>query len=208
MGDSQQNTSGDYQNPCDEIKTDERFQAWVERKYGFIVTGSSTALNNVNPNINDVKTCISTQLGQLRSTNTEAPQTMEAILALQEQIKKKEEEILIAKDRARLAREGSQSPSYYESWFPLGRPVKPLVNLFFIAFSLFFLLVALFFGASLAGFTVTVLYPTPKFSLTTGPSFVSRFFSVFPPSFWLLLAIGGGILYYLFQVRGQGEKTA
>jgi hypothetical protein len=32
---------------------------------------------------------------------------------------------------------------------------------------------------------------------------ISRFFSLFPASFWVLLVIAGAAIYYLFYVRPQ-----
>lgn len=190
------------------LATSESFEKWLTEKNQAISTNQG--LDTVNSNITGVKGCLTEKLTNQRSSSTETPQNMDAILALQEQIKKKEEEILIAKDRAAFAREGSKNPSYYESWFPLGRPLKPLTTLFFIGLSIFLLLIAAFFAASLAGFTFTVLYPAPRVAYTGRPTLLSRLFAVFPTSFWVLLAIGIGLFYYLFKVRGSGtqEKTA
>lgn len=190
--------------------TSDSFEKWLREKNQAISTNGQNELNNANENITLIKNCLTFASNDLRGLQVNA-ETIEAILALQEQIKKKEEEILIAKDRAAFAREGSKNPSYYESWFPLGRPLKPITTLFFIGLSIFLLLIAAFFAASLAGFTFTVLYPAPKITYASRPGLTSRLFTLFPTSFWALLAIGIGLFYYLFKVRGTGdtkEKTA
>jgi hypothetical protein len=175
------------------LQDDNSFYRW---------TGQANATD-----IASVSACIDRKIAAIKGSSSATSTAMEEILALQEQVKKKEEEILIAKDRARLAKDGARMPSYYESWFPLGRPMKPILVPVFLGLSLFFLLIALFYFASLYGYTVTVLFPVPRDSFGSARGFFSRFFSIFPASFWVLLVIAAAVIYYHFKVMGSTKCT-
>jgi hypothetical protein len=180
------------------------FADWVAQQEAAIAAATTdTTRGTVRTAITSTTAAIDAAANTLRGTSTSSSAHLEDILYLERAVKKKEEEILIAKDRAAAARASGQPPSYYESWFPLGRPMKPALVPIFTAAALFLLLVAGMFAASLFGYTATVLYPAPRLSFATGPSLIGRFFSLFPTSFWVLLIIAGAAIYYLFYVRPQ-----
>lgn len=176
------------------------FPSWASHKDGAVSVATDADLTVLQNQIDAYITCLDSKLGVIRGSSTTASTDMEYILALERRIKEREEEVLIAKDRARIAREGPMSPSYYESWFPLGRPMKPILVPVFLGLSVLFLLIALFYALSMTtGITFTVLYPTPRLKSSYEQGQISRILSWFPPSFWILLAIAVAIIYYLFR---------
>jgi hypothetical protein len=181
-------------------KGPEDFASWVDQKEGEIAAAATNSANlrGIKTAIDAAKTCIEAAAATKRGSIDATAPHMEDILYLERAVKKKEEEILIAKDRAAAVRPSGQQPSYYESWFPLRRPMKPALVPVFTAIALFLLIVAGLFAASLFGFTATVLFPAPRLSFAASPSIFSRFFALFPASFWILLVIAGATIYYFF----------
>jgi hypothetical protein len=176
------------------------FSSWASQKDAAIRTATAAELATHKTQIDTYIGCLNSKLDTIRSSSTTASTDMEYILALEKRVKEREEEVLIAKDRARIAREGTGNPSYYESWFPLGRPMKPITVYIFLALSVFFLLIALFYGLSMLGITFAVLFPSPKFKSSYDQGFFGRLMTWFPPSFWVLLVLSSAVIYYLFKM--------
>jgi len=120
-----------------------------------------------------------------------------AIQDLNTQIQKEEVNVQIAKERASFLGKGGSPPSYYDSWFPIGRPVKPQVVPVLLALIFFFTIVAFLFLLSYFGIEIKVLYPI--YSSPAYGTAASTFFSKFPLSFWIVAAVLVGFLVYQYR---------
>ena len=64
--------------------------------------------------------------------------TSDSLLLIQDQINKAKEDLKISQDRVATIRNPNASPSYYESWFPIDRPLRNSTCIITLAFGIFF----------------------------------------------------------------------
>jgi hypothetical protein len=140
--------------------------------------------------------CIQNELNALSGTTRTASSIQSSILELQGKLQKEREFVRIAKDRARMAQDGQQQPSYYDAWFPLGRPMKAGSVLLFTGFALFMLLMALFLLLSFVGIDLRVM--VRPLDLSFLPYWVRE---RFPVAFWIVLV--AFIVALVFAVQRQ-----
>jgi hypothetical protein len=127
--------------------------------------------------------CIQEKLTEVGGLAGSASAVQGRITELQTKLQKEREFVRIAKDRARMAQDGQQQPSYYDAWFPLGRPMKSGSVLLFTGLALFMLLIAFFLLLSFVGVDIQVFYQ-PLESTTLIPYWIKE---RFPLAFWLVL---------------------
>jgi hypothetical protein len=104
----------------------------------------TTNINNYNKDISGIITCINSQNISVDELNTSNASIQEQISQNKKDMKKRQEDIQIAKDRALLVRNPELSRSYYDGWFSLGRPMHQLSIPIFIGISTLFLILSLF----------------------------------------------------------------
>lgn len=176
------------------------FEQWYNTK--------SQVINSINSGTTDLTlTGIEDQLKKasqcLLSLSGGASEVVNQINTLQRQIlektgeiEKDKEVIEIAKHRMDYVDDATRPVSNYESWFPLGRPLKPLSMFLLVGFICFFGVLVAFQVFSILGFQVTM-----QKSAVTNP-FVLWITSNmnFGIPFWLTIAALIAVITY-YNVR-------
>ncbi len=116
------------------------------------------------------------------------------IVQLQREIKEREEEIQIAKDRVTYIRDPDAHPSYYQSWFPMDRPMRPSSVPVLIGIVVFFTMLILLGLLSFLGFNLSVGAPGAAPSFATIALEWLR--AQLTPPFWIILIVLIGILIW------------
>ncbi len=116
------------------------------------------------------------------------------IVQLQREIKEREEEIQIAKDRVTYIRDPDAHPSYYQSWFPMDRPMRPSSVPVLIGIVVFFTMLILLGLLSFLGFNLSVGAPGAAPSFATIALEWLR--AQLTPPFWIMLIVLIGILIW------------
>ena len=104
----------------------------------------------------DTAACIQEQLSRLGSTTNHIQTAQQDILRLNNEITDAEADVAIARDRVAYIRHPEEHTSYYESWFPINRPMQRENVSYFIGVTVFLLVFSLLVGLSLIGVNVNV----------------------------------------------------
>jgi hypothetical protein len=134
----------------------------------------------------------STELDVANNVNT----AQERIVQLQREIKEREEEIQIAKDRVTYIRDPDAHPSYYQSWFPMDRPMRPSSVPLLIGIVVFFTMLILLALLSFLGFNLSVGSSIPGAAPSTSSIIVQWILAQLTLPFWIVLAALVGILIW------------
>lgn len=157
-----------------------------------------TDLLTTEKDVTSTIACIQEKLTTLNTIPADIQTAQTAILALQQDIKDKEEELGIAKDRVGYIRDPDVHPSFYQGWFGMDRPMKPISIPIFIGIVLFFSIFILFGLLSIFGLSLTILVP----SMRTGSSGTSMYLfqwirSQITLPFWAtLIALIAVVIYF------------
>jgi hypothetical protein len=178
------------------LDTADAFQTW----YGNTNTFFQTEALKQQPNENDLKAlvekaqqiesykkCVEQRANALRTSPTNLSNIQATEANLDKTIEQRRKDVQIAKDRAALAVNPELTRSYYDGWFPLDRPMKPISVPILIAFSLFFFSLGLFITMGLLGVNIMMFrrqLPTPTSGYGTG----------FGTPFWIMSAIAVTLL--------------
>ena len=169
------------------------FDRWYNSTKTSIDGITSTSTNTIAANsdtLMKMSLCLENKSNAVSGTANDISQTQEAILNLNEQILKEEENAAIAKDRVGYIRHPEENVSNYESWFPIDRPIHTLSLIIILSISLFVLIFLLLFLLSFLGIDI-MLYRKPSM----GSSYV---YSQFTPLTWAaLIALIGVTVYYV-----------
>lgn len=137
------------------------FGAWYSTtKQALAGTPSTQTILAKVSEIYATNACIQEKLFQQTSIPTTVSTNMETILNLEKDLREKEEQVRVAQDRATLLRAPEENTSYYESWFPLGRPMKTYLVPVFLGLGIFMGLFALFLFLKFLGIEVAILIPS------------------------------------------------
>jgi hypothetical protein len=120
------------------ISSSDNFNAWK--------TSTSTTLNGISPmaaggtiqpspaeastlantsaDIFNTTSCIQEKLTEIGGTTNTIQATQEAILDVTKKIEEEEANVAISHDRVAYIRHPERNVSYYESWFPIDRPMQ------------------------------------------------------------------------------------
>jgi hypothetical protein len=106
-----------------------------------------TLTNAYNTNSNTFtpvqRAAVVSMVDQLQArVNTNPATTLEntndSILMIEEEIKKAKDDLNISQERVKMLRNPEASRSYYESWFPINRPLRNSTNIIALALGIFF----------------------------------------------------------------------
>lgn len=112
-------------------------------------------LNDVNSHI----ACIQQQTDSLRTATTATSDLMGERMAVEQAIRDRTKDIEVAKLRAQQIREPGTVRSYYDSWFPLRRPLKSATIPALIFCAIFMFVLATLMLLSFAGIETRFLIP-------------------------------------------------
>jgi hypothetical protein len=110
--------------------------------------------------------CLQDQLNSVSAAATATATTQTSLSDRDQAIQERQRDVQIAKDRMLLARFPERNRSYYDSWFPLFRPLKAITVPILLGISIFFLMMALFILVSLLKLDVRIL----RFALPAAPT--------------------------------------
>jgi hypothetical protein len=165
-------------------------------------TATPTALNTLTEKESDIlqtTLCLQRKLAGLGTMADSVSAKQEEILRLQQRIQDQEKMVEIAKDRVKYTRDSDRPVSFYESWFPIGRPMKPIMIPVLFGIALFFAVFFFMLFLSSMGFFFSVrVLETPYFEIFMG--YLDRLGLTLP--FWIVLAVLIGLTVYYFRNRG------
>jgi hypothetical protein len=112
-------------------------------------------VQNAIKDIQVISDCIAKKSKCVAGLGTTIAGSQETILSLKEQIQTEKDGLQITKERLSYVRAPDQSTSFYQSWFPLDRPLKMISVPILLGFVFFFMVVSLgvllmLFGVNLA----------------------------------------------------------
>jgi hypothetical protein len=151
-------------------------------------------LNTVATDIFNTTACIQEQLTLLSGTTNSIHDTQQGILDINDQILQAEADVNIARDRVAYIRHPEQHTSYYESWFPIDRPMHKENVSYFVAATVFVVMFSILVGFSLIGFDISIIIQ-PRLQQT-----VSYIISQFT---WLTLFQILIMIYSIYFLKGS-----
>ena len=96
---------------------------------------------------------------QVRVANnpaTDLQESSESLLLIQQKIVESQEDLKIAEDRVKTLRNVDKKHSYYESWFPINRPLRSSSIIVCFIFGIFFFSLSFFIFMRFLGLSFTV----------------------------------------------------
>ena len=139
---------------------------------GVVEPASTSDQQLINAKIAEVSAtsaCLLDKIKTAQGTSTSIQSTQQEILQLSDDLKAEEENIRIAQDRVKLLRFPNENASYYESWFPLGRPLQPILVPIFFGMAIFLFTFSGFLVLSMMGVQFHMFLPAAsRYSATPG----------------------------------------
>jgi hypothetical protein len=155
-------------------------------------TAQTSALTTLLNELITTNACFQEKISAVRGQSTDIASKQIRLLNLEDELKEKEEAVRIGKDRLGYLKDPEHRVNYYDSWFPLHRPLRPQTVPILIALGTFFGLVSFGYLFSLAGIRLLIQMPS---SGGVG----GGMFSQLTPAFWILFLISlsaiFGIIY-------------
>lgn len=193
------------------ISSTGNFNAWKTLTSSRITSISPTAASGATPptatenstlmtassEVFDTAACIQEKLSALGSTTNQIQTAQQDILRLNKEITEAEADVAIARDRVAYIRHPEEHTSFYESWFPINRPMQRENVPYFIAVTVFLLVFSLLVGLSLIGVNINVaMNPALLY-------FVQRIASQFT---WLTLALLFVLIFAIYYFVSQRQS--
>lgn len=94
---------------------------------------------------------------------------------LKAEIKQAQEDLQIAEERVATLRNPEKDKSYYESWFPINRPLTQTMIVILLAIGVFFFVLSFFIIIKALGFNLSMTTPWDN------PELSNKFIALFPP---------------------------
>jgi len=157
--------------------------------------GEQTTLAAATADIFNTSACLQEQLSTLGSSTNKIHEAQQSILDLQDEITAAEADIAIARDRVAYIRHPEQNTSYYESWFPIDRPMYSANVPYFVGVTAFIVIFGLLILLSTIGVNI---------NLAISPSFMAFFMfirSQFTYLTFLLTILAIFAIYYFINMR-------
>uniref|UniRef100_A0A6C0D774 Uncharacterized protein n=1 Tax=viral metagenome TaxID=1070528 RepID=A0A6C0D774_9ZZZZ len=124
-------------------------------KNSFDTVTTSPRYNNAETGeVKDALVALQTRL----DTNpaTELHEADDSFILIQKSILEAQEDLKIAEERVKTMRNVDKNPSYYESWFPINRPLRSSSIIVCFIFGIFFFSLSFFSFMKYLGFSFTV----------------------------------------------------
>lgn len=104
--------------------------------------------------VKDAVVALQTRLNNNPATNLY--NANDSLLLIQQKILESQEDLKIAEDRVKTLRNVDKKPSYYESWFPINRPLRSSSIIVCFIFGIFFFSLSFFIFMRFLGLSFTV----------------------------------------------------
>jgi hypothetical protein len=148
-------------------------------------------LNTTANDIFQTVACLNEKIRGVSELTNRIQTAQEEIISLNRQISEADEHVSIARDRVGYIRNPEKHTSFYESWFPLGRPMDKKSIPILIAINTFLFIAGIFVIMTIFGLKISFPLSSTSTSYSTNS---------FKLSDGLLLLLVGFIIYY-FLVR-------
>ena len=175
------------------LSSQDNFNRWkseTDRKLNAASTTSELA--SLEAEVFATTGCLQEKIANQNRVASDISTRQANILRLQDSLQDQQETIQISKDRLSYLKDPEMHVSYYQSWFPMGRPMKEITVPILIGLSVFM---------TIASFGYLLFLGNIHFILRTPPaspdSPLARIFAQFTPAFWLLFATSTGVIIYL-----------
>jgi hypothetical protein len=149
-------------------------------------------LNTTANSIFQTVACLNEKIRGVSGLTNEIQTAQESIINLNKQISEADEHVSIARDRVGYIRNPEKHTSFYESWFPLGRPMDKKSIPILIALNTFLFIAGIFLIMTIFGLKIS--FPLSSTTSTMSSGYMFKLSDV------LLLLLVGFIIYY-FLVR-------
>jgi hypothetical protein len=121
----------------------------------------SSTFSTLSADILSTTSCIQSQLTNLSGTSNQIHSVQEEIMKTKDTISQSEEDSNIARDRVAYIRHPERQTSYYESWFPMDRPMRTSSVPIFVGLTVFIILFSILLILSFLGIDFNiVIHPT------------------------------------------------
>jgi len=178
---------------CTKLSTSGYFNAWKSDTSTAITSyqGKATTTQadddkmlQLEKDMLDASLCLSTAINGLSTTSSDIADLNQQILQKSTELSQAEEDIAVAKDRVAQIRHPERNTSYYESWFPIDRPVSIFSLILIICITIFLTVFLVLLVFSFAGMDL-ILYIAQSYNQASPTmTFIMGQFTV---SFWILL---------------------
>jgi hypothetical protein len=152
--------------------------------------GEQTTLANTSADIFKTAACIQEQLTSLSGSTNSIHTAQQSLLDLQQQINAAEADVAIARDRVAYIRHPEQNTSYYESWFPIDRPMHSANVPYFVGVTAFVVIFGILVVLSAIGLDINLIV-SPTFM-----AYIQFIVSQFTYLTFLLTIVVIFIIYY------------
>lgn len=158
-------------------------------------TIETNTLSSVTSELLDTTACIQEKLTALGGTTNLIQTAQEDMLRLKNEIIEAEADAAIARDRVAYIRHPEEHTSYYESWFPIDRPIQRNTVPYLMAVTVFIFVFAFLVGMSLFGVNISIIFPIS----TTDPiSIFMSYFSWFGSTLVLAILLILTLYYFMY----------
>jgi len=145
----------------------------------------------------DTAACIQEKLTSLGSTTNQIQTAQQDILRLNKEITEAEADVAIARDRVAYIRHPEEHTSFYESWFPINRPMQRENVPYFIGVTIFLLIFSLLVGLSLIGVNINVVM---------NPALIYFIQSILSQFTWLTLVLFLMLVFAVYYFVNQKQS--
>jgi hypothetical protein len=145
----------------------------------------------------DTAACIQEKLTALGSTTNQIQTAQQDILRLNKEITEAEADVAIARDRVAYIRHPEEHTSFYESWFPINRPMHRENVPYFIAVTVFLVVFSLLVGLSLIGMNINV---------SVNPALLYFIQSILAQFTWLTFALFLVLVFAIYYFVNQRQS--
>lgn len=163
-------------------------------------SAEANALATSSADIFNTVSCIQEKITELGGTTNQIQTTQSAIINVTKQIEEEEANVAIAHDRVAYIRHPEREVSYYESWFPIDRPMHRESTPWFVAVTSFLVLFTLLVILSFAGIDL---------SFTISPNIIAFYqwvISQFTYTTMILILLLIFTLYYFMNIKQNQSK--
>ena len=150
-------------------------------------------LNTAANDIFKTVACLNEKIKGMSALTNDIQRAQESIININKQITEAEENVSIARDRVAYIRNPEKHTSFYESWFPLTRPMEKKSIPILIAINTFLFIAGIFLIMTAMGLRISFPLSTMSRSYGSYGSYGSYSFKL---SDGLLLILVGFIVYY------------
>ena len=136
--------------------------------------------------------CLQEQISQLGGTTNGIQDAQQQILSLNDEIKNEQANADIARDRVAYIRNPEQHTSFYESWFPMDRPMRLGSVPIFIGVIVFLFIFIVLILLALAGANITFQLPPAATGSNTFFDMVGKI----PTIGWIVMVVLSIVVIY------------